>query len=48
MDNQYYTAGEIARIAGVSLRTVRYYDTKGSCPRYPTRRQATGTMTGVL
>ena len=24
-----YTAGEIARIAGVSLRTIRFYDAKG-------------------
>lgn len=40
MDNQYYTAGEIARIAGVSLRTVRYYDTKGLLP--PVSHSETG------
>lgn len=29
MGNTLYTAGEIARLAGVSLRTIRFYDEKG-------------------
>lgn len=29
MEGTMYTAGEIARIAGVSLRTIRFYDAKG-------------------
>ena len=29
MGETLYTAGEIAKIAGVSLRTIRYYDAKG-------------------
>lgn len=29
MDEILYTAGEVARIAGVSLRTIRFYDEKG-------------------
>lgn len=29
MEEKLYTAGEIAKIAGVSLRTIRFYDTKG-------------------
>lgn len=45
MDDKYYTAGEIARIAGVSLRTIRYYDAKGCCPRYPIRIRVTASMT---
>ena len=28
MEETLYTAGEIARIAGVSLRTIRFYDEK--------------------
>ena len=28
-DEILYTAGEIAKIAGVSLRTIRFYDVKG-------------------
>lgn len=27
--DRYYTAGELAKIAGVSSRTIRYYDEKG-------------------
>lgn len=29
MEAKMYTAGEIARLAGVSLKTIRFYDTKG-------------------
>ena len=29
MGETLYTAGEIAKIAGVSLRTIRFYDAKG-------------------
>lgn len=28
-DNKYYTTGEFAKKAGVTLRTIRYYDVKG-------------------
>ena len=28
-DNRYYTTGEFAKKAGVTLRTIRFYDTKG-------------------
>lgn len=28
-NNRYYTTGEFAKKAGVTLRTIRYYDTKG-------------------
>lgn len=28
-DNRYYTTGEFAKKAGVTLRTIRYYDVKG-------------------
>lgn len=29
MDSKMYTAGELAKLAGVSLRTIRFYDVKG-------------------
>ena len=29
MEEKLYTAGQIADMAGVSLRTIRFYDTKG-------------------
>jgi len=33
MQNNLYTAGELAKMAGVSLRTIHFYDIKGLlCP----------------
>jgi len=33
MQNKLYTAGELAKMAGVSLRTIHFYDIKGLlCP----------------
>ena len=29
MEEKMYTAGEIAKMAGVSLKTIRFYDAKG-------------------
>lgn len=29
MKNEYYTAGEFAKLSGVSTRTIRFYDEKG-------------------
>lgn len=29
MEQKLYTAGELAKLAGVSLRTIRFYDVKG-------------------
>ena len=29
MEEKYFTAGQIAKLAGVSLRTIRFYDAKG-------------------
>lgn len=28
-DKCFYTTGEIAKMAGVTIRTIRYYDSKG-------------------
>ena len=32
--DQYYTTGEFARMAHVTIRTIRYYDKKGQTERF--------------
>ena len=38
--------GEIARLSGVKVPTIRYYEDIGSCPRRPARKEIDGCTAG--